>query len=87
LSKMIENKPSEDLHNRTAFRLGKACQAVSVKQGVSERVSIVVTDDICALAIVKHVGTDWKYGDLVPGQLEFQSNLVHQPKPLYLLVN
>lgn len=57
LSKMVENKPSEELHDRTAFRLGKACQAVSVKQGVSEGVSIDATDDICASAIVKHVVT------------------------------
>jgi len=84
---MVENKPSENLHDRTAFRLGKACQAISVEQGVSEGVFIDATDDICASVIVKHVGTGWKYGDLVLGQLEFQSSQVHQPNPLYLLVN
>jgi hypothetical protein len=83
---MVENKLSENFHDRTAFRLGKACQAISIEQGVSEGVSIDATDDICASAIVKHIGTGWKYGDLVQGQLELQSSLVHQPKPLYLLV-
>lgn len=72
LGEIVEEELAQEVHHRPAFRLGKACQAVSVKRGVSGEVHIDATDDIDTFAIVTPVGAGWKYGDLGLGQLGLQ---------------